>query len=483
MEKGKGETKVLERGGEKMIIDKIVEEGNGLEGKMKNDEGGFKERLININDPKEGGMKSIKGGVSTWKRLAREKENTVPVAEVKKRLFNDLTNGDGTTMGNEFHSSKKGRRGDKVEVAAIKKLPHNTRRGGDRWAWSLTSHGGFSVKTAYHAIHSLSPRLSLDEEYSQFWKKIWRMKTLPSTKHFVWRVAKNILPTGEALERRGVDIDGMCGMCGEEAETGIPAIIGCNSVQHFWSTSGLQFVNEIDAEVEFKEWLNTAMAQWDSKDLELFAIAAQKVWERRNKARFGEGIGDISGLWGMTVGVWNELNGDTRPREEQWDKGECARWQPHTWRFLKLNVDASYKVGSTNRIGCIIRDYTGRCLAAQTKCYVMEATVDIMEALAVFDGLEMAIRMSIRDIIVEGDSLRVFNLLNGKGTDNTYLRFIIDDILKLSIYFHSISFVWIRRDVNKFLMTFCLLQGFEQSYKQVRTLSNLNRWSTDYKDH
>ncbi|KAF7810649.1 uncharacterized protein G2W53_037392 [Senna tora] len=306
-----------------------------------------------------------------------------------------------------------------AEAAAIKKLPHNTRRGGDRWAWSLTSHGGFSVKTAYHVIHSSNPRLSFDEEHSQLWKKIWRMKTLPSTKHFVWRVAKDILPTGEALKRRGVDIDGMCGMCGEEAETGIHAIIGCSSVHPFWSISGLTLVTEIDAEVGFKEWLIMAMAQWGSKDLELFAIAAQKVWERRNKARFGEGIGDISGLWERTMGVWHELNGDTRPRDEQWDKDECARWQPPSWRFLKLNVDASYKEGSTNRTGCIIRDYTGRCLAAQTKRYVMDTTVDIMEALAVFDGLEMATRMSISDIIVEGDSLRVFNLLNGKGTDNT----------------------------------------------------------------
>ncbi|KAF7839223.1 cysteine desulfurase mitochondrial-like [Senna tora] len=39
------------------------------------------------------GVKGTKGGVLTWKRVAREKENVVPVTEIKKRLFNDLTNG------------------------------------------------------------------------------------------------------------------------------------------------------------------------------------------------------------------------------------------------------------------------------------------------------------------------------------------------------------------------------------------------------
>ncbi|KAF7843734.1 reverse transcriptase [Senna tora] len=55
MEKGKGETTVLERVGEKMIIDETVEGGKGQEGKMKNDEGGVKERMIKISVPKEGG--------------------------------------------------------------------------------------------------------------------------------------------------------------------------------------------------------------------------------------------------------------------------------------------------------------------------------------------------------------------------------------------------------------------------------------------
>ncbi|KAF7833206.1 uncharacterized protein G2W53_015539 [Senna tora] len=281
-----------------------------------------------------------------------------------------------------------------AEVAAIVRLPHNARRCVDRWTWSLTPHGGFTVKTAYHATHSVITRPNHEAEFGKLWKKIWRMKTLPSTKHFVWRAVKGILPTGDALERRGMDIDGTCVLCGEETEIGVHALLGCSSVQSFWISCGLRFVNEIDADIGFK--------------------AAQKIWERRNKARLGEGVGCLNGLWVSMKEIWHDLNG-----------------------------------GEPNRTGCIVRDYRGRCLAASTKRHVFDAMVDIMEAQAVLDGLEMAKNLSIRDIIVEGDSLKVFNLLNGVGADNTYLSFIIDDILELSLSFHSISFVWIRTVANK----------------------------------
>ncbi|KAF7838943.1 uncharacterized protein G2W53_007425 [Senna tora] len=165
--------------------------------------------------------------------------------------------------------------------------------------------------------------------------------------------------------------------------------------------------------------MNITISQWEPKDLDLFAMAAQKIWERRNKAWLGEGVGCLNGLWVSMKEIWHDLNGDKEAREEDNGSEKQDRWNPPSWRQLKLNVDASCKTGEPNRTRCIVRDYRGRCLAASTKRHVFDATVDIMEAQAVLDGLEMAKNLSIRDIIVEGDSLKVFNLLNGVGTDNT----------------------------------------------------------------
>ncbi|KAF7820590.1 cysteine desulfurase mitochondrial-like [Senna tora] len=466
-----------------------------------------------VGESKRGGggkeMRNMKGSVKMWKRLARDKENLIPVVDVKKRLFNDLTNGGSVTEGSENQPLKKGMevlkrgvvrligdgRGTRIfgdpwipnlegrtlqprpgglddlsnvcvlldetgrwrmellnenfteeEVAAIVRLPHNARRCGDRWTWRFTPHGGFTVKTAYHDIHSVNTRPIHETEFSELWKKIWKMKTLPSTKHFIWRAAKDILPTGDVLERRGMDIDGTCVLCGDENETGVHALLGCNMVQQCWSSSRLSFVNETDADIGFKEWINIAISQWAPKDLDLFAMEAQKIWERRNKARLGESVGCLNRLWVSVVEAWNELNGGKEVREEEISVEKQARWNPPTWRQLKLNVDASFKVGEANRTGCIVRDYRGRCLAALTKRHGIDGTVEIMEAQAVLDGLELARNLSIRDIIVEGDSSKVFNLLNGNRTDNTRDANKVAHILangQVDFQDNSSSLVWL----------------------------------------
>ncbi|KAF7839442.1 uncharacterized protein G2W53_007924 [Senna tora] len=62
---------------------------------------------------KEG--KPIMGSVTKWKRVAREKENVVPVTVIKKRLFNDLTNvGEGEGENGESRAKKSRQEANRV---------------------------------------------------------------------------------------------------------------------------------------------------------------------------------------------------------------------------------------------------------------------------------------------------------------------------------------------------------------------------------
>ncbi|KAF7802727.1 uncharacterized protein G2W53_041838 [Senna tora] len=183
------------------------------------------------------------------------------------------------------------------EITTRTMLPQNARRRDDRWTWSLTTHGGFSVKTAYHANHAATNTLDTDVDYSNVWRLIWKMNTLPSTKLFLWRAVKNILPTIEALCRCGMEINENCSLCNAEMEFVFHALIGCEQVRSFWASTGLPFILEGDDDVGFKDWLNSAITQWDSKSVDLFAMAAQKIWERRNKAWVEDTVSGLDGLW------------------------------------------------------------------------------------------------------------------------------------------------------------------------------------------
>ncbi|KAF7807160.1 reverse transcriptase [Senna tora] len=385
-----------------------------------NKEEGIKELIMKtqggFQDEREMGKKNTvgKGGLSTWKRVAREKENVVPVMEIKKRLFKDLTNGKGESINGEASNTKKARQEcgedgrwrteimqqifSTEEIEAIMKIPQNARRRDDRWTWSLTTQGDFSVKTAYHAYHSSKISHVTDSEHCNVWKTVWKMNTLPSTKLFMWRAVKDILPTAEALKKRGMDIDEQCSLCGLEVESCLHALVGCEQVRHFWRDTGLPFVLEMDGEVGFREWFNIAITQWDPRNLELFSMAAQKIWERRNRYRVEERETRLEGLWSQVNDVWKELNEEDAPSRNNACATNLEKWQPPSWRFLKLNVDAIMREGMPSRVGCIIRNHTGRYLVAMTKRFEVATTVDTLEALAVYEGLMLAKSMSILNI-------------------------------------------------------------------------------------
>ncbi|KAF7839015.1 ribonuclease H [Senna tora] len=75
-----GVTSEITRGGEDDKIPKISRGNKGMGNKNANPD---QEKTI---------RRVVKGGVTTWKRMAREKENLVPVEVIKKRMFHDLTN-------------------------------------------------------------------------------------------------------------------------------------------------------------------------------------------------------------------------------------------------------------------------------------------------------------------------------------------------------------------------------------------------------
>ncbi|KAF7829526.1 uncharacterized protein G2W53_011859 [Senna tora] len=86
----------------------------------------------------------------------------------------------------------------------------------------------------------------------------------------------------------GMEIEHVCLICKKDTELVFHAIVGCDDLQQFWAGTNNSFVNEMEEVNVFMEWFNVALTQWTSKDLDLFAMATQKLWERRNKIRVGE---------------------------------------------------------------------------------------------------------------------------------------------------------------------------------------------------
>ena len=69
----------------------------------------------------------------------------------------------------------------------------------DTLVWPLTNDGDYSVQSAYcmlvFAESILQPSSSVSGSNGLVWKKIWKMRVPNKIRHFIWRAARDALPT------------------------------------------------------------------------------------------------------------------------------------------------------------------------------------------------------------------------------------------------------------------------------------------------
>ncbi|VVB09647.1 unnamed protein product [Arabis nemorensis] len=95
----------------------------------------------------------------------------------------------------------------------------------------MTKNGAYTTKTGYVLLQLETEQPNT----TQFnWQaNIWKLRTSPKIKTFLWKAAVNGLPVGEALQRRGIEVDGLCKRCGA-LETVQHMLISCPFAQAVW---------------------------------------------------------------------------------------------------------------------------------------------------------------------------------------------------------------------------------------------------------
>lgn len=137
---------------------------------------------------------------------------------------------------------------DKVDVGdleIIKSIPIALQAQGDELVRHYSSHGGYSVKSAYHIAFQRKGndlnRGGSSRNCNTIWKVIWGLKVPPKVRLFLWRACKNIIPVRDNLSRRGMGSDHSCPLCSFEKETVFHALIAYPAVLATWFVSPLSF--------------------------------------------------------------------------------------------------------------------------------------------------------------------------------------------------------------------------------------------------
>ncbi|WZY99007.1 hypothetical protein YC2023_071336 [Brassica napus] len=96
-------------------------------------------------------------------------------------------------------------------------------READRYIWSLTDHGSYTVKSgnwlaANNVLNSSATICPLEQRKLDLKKKLWKVKIQPKLRLFLWRAVSGALTVANRLQSRGMNVDVECKLCHNNAE-------------------------------------------------------------------------------------------------------------------------------------------------------------------------------------------------------------------------------------------------------------------------
>lgn len=143
--------------------------------------------------------------------------------------------------------------------------------------------GEFSVRPAYHLCMQVrdSKFLGLSSlPYKKLWKHIWKPSVNARARNFLWRSAKNIVPTKHNLIKKGIRLDPFCSLCNKDVENVRHLFMECEFAKTAIFSSVLSY--RIPSDLDFNDWLLSFLSCGDVFSSQVICNVVYKIWLGRS---------------------------------------------------------------------------------------------------------------------------------------------------------------------------------------------------------
>jgi ribonuclease HI len=345
-----------------------------------------------------------------------------------------------------------------IDAERILKIPlFNGRE--DLVAWHFNRNGLFSVRSAYHVQweNKFGSRPEAHQaggsDYSQVWKGLWELKLPSKIKIFGWRALRGFIPTRGILANKHVGNDSSCPVCHMGCEDIYHLFFNCQRAQAIWRCLGIwdriQQILQQDrsGSIILAELIRKPekVAEMEGLGLaELIFTGGWYLWWERRQLVHGEEVQSFPrsaiSIVALTMNYFNATKKGI-PIGERWKKPPEG--------LLKLNVDASFIAESgTGSTAAVIRDHTGGWIAGGQNYLHHVADAPTAEAMALRDGLKLAVQIGCNRIIIQSDCMQVVSTMEEGGFSASTAAPIYDECSLLWRDFSSISIEHCNREIN-----------------------------------
>lgn len=140
------------------------------------------------------------------------------------------------------------------DAEIIKNLKLSNTDAVDVMGWHYTDSGLYDVKSGYKLTQQTRnprnvrpPNGSVDIK-----KQIWKLKTAPKLKHFLWKLISGTRAIGSNMRYRHVISDATCRRCGMAEEKPIQLFFECHYAQEIWRGANTPNTTVLDVRVDFE---------------------------------------------------------------------------------------------------------------------------------------------------------------------------------------------------------------------------------------
>nr|GLL18084.1 uncharacterized protein LOC109151968 [Ipomoea trifida] len=109
--------------------------------------------------------------------------------------------------------------------------------------------------------------------------KLWGLKVAPKFRNLLYTSVKDILPVRAALNRRRVDVEAECPLCGDNQETIAHLFLECRMVSPVWAAVSITINPAITG---FATWLHDALKILNDATLIRLAATVWYIWNATN---------------------------------------------------------------------------------------------------------------------------------------------------------------------------------------------------------
>ena len=126
---------------------------------------------------------------------------------------------------------------------------------------------------------------SIVQQEADKWSTIWHMQVPSKLRMFVWRLARNSMPTIDLLKHRNMATEDKCPLCGA-ADSWRHALFMCPMSSSVWALAPEELVHHLVDRVEEhpKDWLFAMNGVLNGDMFAHMIVIMWAIWRARRKA-------------------------------------------------------------------------------------------------------------------------------------------------------------------------------------------------------